>query len=87
MFLSCNNKTAGVLKNSEVVVKDVNGGSKRFSDEVWYSSRKCVKTFNSFHNEELEVKLKNVSGDMTELREKRLGQEISQRKEMTPQFQ
>ena len=57
MFLSCKNKTAGVLKNGEVVVKDVNGGSKSFSDEVWCSSRKCVKTFNSFHNEELEVKL------------------------------
>jgi len=44
-----------------------------------------VKPNNSFHNEELEIKLKYLSGDISVLREKKLSQaDISKKRDDTP---
>ena len=49
-------------------------GVKRTADDNSYNTRKRVKFFNCFHNEDLEVKLKDLSGNMCTLREKKTGQ-------------
>jgi len=44
-----------------------------------------VNTFNSFHNKELEVKLKKLSNDISTLREKKLTQvSVSKKRDDSP---
>ena len=44
-----------------------------------------MKTFNSFHIEELEVKFKNLSGNISVLRENKLSRvNISKKRDNTP---
>lgn len=68
MFLSCRKNTEGVLKGVEVTSKC---GVKRAADDDSYNTRKRVKCFNYFHNEDLEVKLKDLSGNICTLRGKK----------------
>ena len=63
------NSDKDVVKGDKVTV---DGGSNRCSNDREYTARKRVKTFNSFHNEELGVKLKKISGDISVLRENKL---------------
>lgn len=44
-----------------------------------------MNTFNSFHNKELEVKLKKLSNDISTLREKKLTQvSVSKKRDDSP---
>ena len=59
--------------------------SKRCQDDKDYTARKRVKTFNSFHNKELEVKLKKLSGDISVLRETKANQvNVSKKRDNAP---
>ena len=57
MFLYYKNYGEGVLKDD---TDTLGFGSTRISVDVQGDTRKCVKTNTSFHNEELEVKLKHL---------------------------
>ena len=71
-----------VVKGGEIALE---GDSKRCHDDREHTSRKRVKTFNSFHNEKLEVKLKKLSGDISVLREKKLIQvSVSKKRDDAP---
>ena len=76
MFLSCKNVTEGIGLNIGNVVEEdgatIEGGSKHVFVGDDCQSRKRVKTSTLFHNEELEVKFRQLSGDMSVLREKKL---------------
>ena len=71
-----------VVKGGEISLE---GDSKRCHDDREHTSRKRVKAFNSFHNKELEVKLKKLSGDMSVLRETKLTQvSVSRKRDDAP---
>ena len=71
-----------MVKGGEVGLE---GNSKRCQDDTEYTARKRVKPFNSFHNEELEVKLKKLSGDISVLRETKLTQvSVSKKRDDAP---